>query len=88
MLYAGECVYVVTLQFGLTSSVGGGSKISRQMESVERMNPGTGEWTCVAPMSRKLGGVGVDALNNMLYVVGGFDGQSDINSMERFKKIS
>jgi Kelch motif len=38
----------------------------------------------VAPMSKRRCGVGVAVLNDLLYSVGGHDGQSYLNSIERF----
>lgn len=52
--------------------------------SVERMDGRTGEWRCVAPMSKRRCGVGVAVLNQLLYAVGGHDGQSYLNSIERY----
>ncbi|OZC06883.1 Kelch-like protein 20 family protein [Onchocerca flexuosa] len=52
--------------------------------SVERMDSRTGEWRCVAPMSKRRCGVGVAVLDNLLYAVGGHDGQSYLNSVERY----
>lgn len=51
--------------------------------SVERLDPRTGEWKCVAPMMKRRCGVGVAVLNDLLYAVGGHDGQSYLNSIER-----
>ena len=52
--------------------------------SVERMDARTAEWRCVAPMSKRRCGVGVAVLNDLLYAVGGHDGQSYLNSIERY----
>ncbi|MFH4980882.1 hypothetical protein AB6A40_007591 [Gnathostoma spinigerum] len=52
--------------------------------SVERMDSRTGEWRCVAPMSKRRCGVGVAVLDHLLYAVGGHDGQSYLNSVERY----
>lgn len=38
----------------------------------------------VAPMSKRRCGVGVAVLNDLLYAVGGHDGQSYLNSIERY----
>lgn len=54
--------------------------------SVERFDPsdGTcGEWRMVAPMTKRRCGVGCAVLNEQLYAVGGHDGQSYLNSIER-----
>jgi len=65
-----------------TVAVGGwcsGDAIS----SVERYDPQSNEWRMVAPMSKRRCGVGVSVLNDLLYAVGGHDGQSYLNSIER-----
>lgn len=41
----------------------------------------------VAPMCKRRCGVGVAVLNDLLYAVGGHDGQSYLNSIERLEKI-
>lgn len=50
---------------------------------MERFDPQTSEWRMVAPMSKRRCGVGVAVLNDLLYAVGGHDGQSYLNSIER-----
>lgn len=52
--------------------------------SVERLDPRTSEWKCVASMSKRRCGVGVAVLSDLLYAVGGHDGQSYLNSIERY----
>lgn len=54
--------------------------------SVERFDPQSADWKMVAPMSKRRCGVGVAVLNDLLYAVGGHDGQSYLNSTERFVK--
>ena len=53
--------------------------------SVERFDPQSADWKMVAPMSKRRCGVGVAVLNDLLYAVGGHDGQSYLNSIERLK---
>jgi Kelch motif len=53
------------------------------ISSVERYDPHGNEWRMVAPMSKRRCGVGVSVLNDLLYAVGGHDGQSYLNSIER-----
>ncbi|VDD82029.1 unnamed protein product [Mesocestoides corti] len=48
--------------------------------SAERYDPRTHEWTLVAPMNKQRCGVGVGVVNDLLYAVGGHDGQSYLNS--------
>lgn len=51
--------------------------------SVERFDPMSKEWRMVAPMTKRRCGVGCAVLNDLLYAVGGHDGQSYLNSIER-----
>ncbi|KAL1458174.1 hypothetical protein WDU94_008343 [Cyamophila willieti] len=53
------------------------------ISSVERYDPQSSDWKIVAPMSKRRCGVGVAVLNDLLYAVGGHDGQSYLNSIER-----
>lgn len=52
--------------------------------SVERHDPQSGEWKMVAHMTKRRCGVGVAVLNDLLYAVGGHDGTSYLNSIERY----
>uniref|UniRef100_A0A1I7WPP0 BACK domain-containing protein n=1 Tax=Heterorhabditis bacteriophora TaxID=37862 RepID=A0A1I7WPP0_HETBA len=54
--------------------------------SVERLDPGKAipVWQCVAPMSKRRCGVGVAVVDDLLYAVGGHDGQTYLNSIERY----
>lgn len=70
------------LLMSLCNAVGGwcsGDAIS----SVERYDPQTNEWRMVASMSKRRCGVGVSVLDDLLYAVGGHDGSSYLNSVER-----
>lgn len=51
--------------------------------SAERYDPRTHEWTLVSAMNKQRCGVGVGVVNDLLYAVGGHDGQSYLNSVER-----
>lgn len=53
------------------------------ISSVERYFPETRDWRLVAPMSKRRCGVGVAVLDDLLYAVGGHDGTSYLNSVER-----
>ena len=53
------------------------------ISSVERYCPENREWRLVAPMSKRRCGVGVSVLDDLLYAVGGHDGTSYLNSVER-----
>lgn len=51
---------------------------------VEHYNTRTSEWKVVATMSKRRCGVGVGVLGNFLYAIGGHDGSSYLNSVERY----
>lgn len=55
------------------------------ISSVERYDPQTNEWRMVASMSKRRCGVGVSVLDDLLYAVGGHDGSSYLNSVERWR---
>ncbi|XP_053791119.1 kelch-like protein 1 isoform X2 [Vidua chalybeata] len=57
---------------------------SRLLDYVERYDPKTDTWTMVAPLSMPRDAVGVCLLGDKLYVVGGYDGQSYLNTMEAY----
>ncbi|GCB75510.1 hypothetical protein scyTo_0020922, partial [Scyliorhinus torazame] len=57
---------------------------SRLSDCVERYDPKTDTWTSVAPMSVSKDAVGVCLLGDRLYAVGGYDGQSYLNSVEAY----
>lgn len=50
--------------------------------SVERFDPETDTWAVMSPMKKPRCGVGVAVLNNVLYAVGGHDGEAYLNSIE------
>jgi len=52
------------------------------LNSVERWDPITRQWSFVAPMNTQRSTVGVAALNGKLYAVGGRDGSSCLRSVE------
>lgn len=56
--------------------------------SVEMYDSTSNEWKAAAPMSKRRCGVGVGVLNNLLYAVGGHDGVSYLNSVERLRIFS
>ena len=51
---------------------------------VERYNPHLDEWKLVATMTERRCGVGVTVLGDFLYAIGGHDGTSYLNSIERY----
>ncbi len=60
------------------------------ISTVEMFDPlsSNNEWKIVASMSKRRCGVGVGVLNQQVYAVGGHDGISYLNSVERFCPIS
>ncbi|XP_067418882.1 kelch-like protein 1 isoform X2 [Emydura macquarii macquarii] len=57
---------------------------SRLLDYVERYDPKTDTWTMVAPLSMPRDAVGVCLLGDKLYAVGGYDGQTYLNTMESY----
>ncbi|XP_028584227.2 kelch-like protein 1 isoform X3 [Podarcis muralis] len=57
---------------------------SRLLDYVERYDPKTDTWTMVAPLSMPRDAVGVCILGDKLYAVGGYDGQTYLNTMESY----
>ncbi|EPQ11113.1 Kelch-like protein 1 [Myotis brandtii] len=57
---------------------------SRLLDYVERYDPKTDTWTTVAPLSMPRDAVGVCLLGDRLYAVGGYDGQTYLNTMESY----
>uniref|UniRef100_A0AAV2MJH0 BTB domain-containing protein n=1 Tax=Knipowitschia caucasica TaxID=637954 RepID=A0AAV2MJH0_KNICA len=57
---------------------------SRLSDCVERYDPKTDTWTTVSPLSVPRDAVGVCLLGDRLYVVGGYDGQSYLNTVESY----
>ncbi|XP_067903795.1 kelch-like protein 4 isoform X1 [Heterodontus francisci] len=57
---------------------------SRLSDCVERYDPKTDTWTNVAPLSVPRDAVGVCLLGDKLYAVGGYDGQTYLNTVESY----
>ena len=86
VLFAGEILLVMGFPciFCFTETIAVGGWCSGDaIASVERYDPQSGDWKMVAPMAKRRCGVGVAVLNDLLYAVGGHDGQSYLNSIER-----
>jgi len=49
---------------------------------VEYYDPTLDTWTPVAKMSEYRQGVGVGVLNDLMYAIGGYDGNKDLKSVE------
>ncbi|XP_072126625.1 kelch-like protein 4 isoform X2 [Mobula birostris] len=57
---------------------------SRLSDCVERYDPKTDTWTTVAPLGVARDAVGVCLLGDKLYAVGGYDGQTYLNTVESY----
>ena len=64
---------------GYLYAVGGHDGIV-YLKTVERYDPVTNEWTFVASMGARRGGVGVATLGGCLYATGGYDGTSNLST--------
>ncbi|XP_064440448.1 kelch-like protein 5 isoform X3 [Mirounga angustirostris] len=79
----------VTTWNGLLYAIGGhdapaSNLTSRLSDCVERYDPKTDTWTAVASMSISRDAVGVCLLGDKLYAVGGYDGQTYLNTVEAY----
>ena len=52
------------------------------LNSVERFDPRTGDWSPVATMRTPRSGAGVAGLTSQLYAIGGYDGTQHLNTTE------
>lgn len=77
------CRFYILSLFLFPCPVVGGWCSGDAISSVERYDPQTNEWRMVASMSKRRCGVGVSVLDDLLYAVGGHDGSSYLNSVER-----
>lgn len=79
-----ECLtFIFSEECSCSCPVVGGWCSGDAISSVERYDPQTNEWRMVASMSKRRCGVGVSVLDDLLYAVGGHDGSSYLNSVER-----
>ncbi|KAJ6655392.1 hypothetical protein lerEdw1_005450 [Lerista edwardsae] len=79
----------VTTWNGFLYAIGGhdapaSNLTSRLSDCVERYDPKTDTWTAVASMSISRDAVGVCLLGDRLYAVGGYDGQTYLNTVESY----
>ncbi|GMT27521.1 hypothetical protein PFISCL1PPCAC_18818, partial [Pristionchus fissidentatus] len=74
------------LKYGEVLYAVGGWCSGDAIASVEMLDPQrqVPQWRPVEPMKKRRCGVGVAVLDDLLYAVGGHDGQSYLNSIERF----
>ena len=52
--------------------------------SAEKLDQSEGHWVFMQPMLSRRSTLGVAILNNCLYAVGGFDGNSGLDSVEKY----
>ncbi|KAG8231161.1 hypothetical protein J437_LFUL011830 [Ladona fulva] len=68
-------------------SVGGGNLFATHNEC-ERYSPRTDRWYPIAPMLYRRSRTGVTAIGHLLYVVGGYDGATDLATAECYNPLS
>ena len=66
----------------------GGFDDSSPLDSVERYDPKTNQWTYVAKMTTCRGGVGAGAMGGRLWAVGGHNGEQYLNSAESYNLLT
>lgn len=66
----------------------GGFDDSSPLDSVERYDPCTNQWTYVANMTTCRGGVGTGAMGGHLWAVGGHNGEQYLNSAELYNPLT
>ncbi|GMS98580.1 hypothetical protein PENTCL1PPCAC_20755, partial [Pristionchus entomophagus] len=78
------------LKYGEVLYAVGGWCSGDAIASVEMLDPSKQmpQWRPVEPMQKRRCGVGVAVLDGLLYAVGGHDGQSYLNSIERFDPVT
>jgi len=55
---------------------------------VERYDPNAGRWTACVPMLTRRCRLGVATLNGKLYVCGGYDGSTFLQTVEMFDPVT
>ena len=65
----------------------GGRDGLKTLNTVECYDPRTDEWTTLPPMLTHRHGVGVAVMGGPMYAVGGHDGWSYLNTVERFVNL-
>jgi kelch-like protein 18 len=54
---------------------------------VEKFSPTTAQWTAVTPMLTQRCRLGVATLNGKLYVCGGYDGSTFLETVEEYDPV-
>ena len=65
-------------------TIPGGNDGASCLNTMERYDPVTDTWTCLAPMSTRRSTHDVAVIDGMLFAVGGNDGSSSLNSTEKY----
>jgi kelch-like protein 8 len=65
----------------------GGFDDSSPLNSIERYDPVTNQWTYVASMNTCRGGVGAGAMGERIWAVGGHNGSQYLGSMESYNPV-
>ncbi|KAK9739181.1 Kelch motif [Popillia japonica] len=58
------------------------------MNSAERYNPDANQWELIQPMQRQRSDASAAALDNKIYIVGGFNGQEVMSSAEVYDTLT
>ena len=66
----------------------GGFDDSSPLDSVEKYDPKTNQWTYIANMTTCRGGVGAGAMGGRLWAVGGHNGEQYLNSVESYNLLT
>ena len=75
---------IISCKLLLLSVLTGGLDDVNCYRTVERYDPQLDEWTEVASLKSPRGGVGVATLGKYLYVAGGNDGSTSLQTVERY----
>lgn len=75
---------------GKIYAIGGTNELSRTLDTVELLDLGMGslEWEEARPMASRRVSHGAVAINNNIYVVGGWDGQGVVRSVEMLSGVT
>jgi len=66
-------------------AIGGWTEKEKALSHVEIYDPRTKKWTMAKAMRERRCGLGCAVLNNVIYAVGGHDGQRYLSSVERYE---
>lgn len=76
-IQSGECNVLIAV---------GGLHSNYALDSVERFDPQTNDLNKLSPMSKRRSGVGVVVLNDLIYAIGGNDGQNYMSCVEKYDR--